>query len=101
MLAFASGNQLPRAREQVVVHAEQWLAEADAARVVVVDEDARLVRELRRHALSNIERLTVSRETGIVSLFAAPNRDSNILAIAHQQQLRDLPHRERQPDNTI
>ena len=35
-------------REQLVVHGEQRLAESDAARIVVVDEDARLVADRHR-----------------------------------------------------
>ena len=31
-------------------------------------------------------------------LIASANRDADVLAIAHQQELRHLPHRERQPD---
>ena len=46
VLALAARNQLARVGEQLIVHAEQRLAEADAAGIVVVDEDARLV-ELR------------------------------------------------------
>ena len=32
---------------------------------------------------------------------AASDGDPDVLAIAHQQQLGDLPHRERQPHDTV
>src|SRR5262249_21979499 len=39
LLALAVGNQLPRVRQQLVMHVEERRAESDAARVVVVDEN--------------------------------------------------------------
>src|SRR5437667_12713219 len=42
-LALTLGNQMPRAAQELAVHAEQRLAEADAARIIVVDEQARVV----------------------------------------------------------
>ena len=43
VIAGAAGDELARAGHQLVVHRKQRLAEPDAARVVVVDEHARLV----------------------------------------------------------
>ena len=48
VLAFAAGDELARPPPQLLVHAEQRLAEADAAGIVVVDENSRLVRERDR-----------------------------------------------------
>ena len=81
-------------REQLVVHAEQRLAEADAARIVVVDEDARLVAIGARPPPAP----PVARRRRVV---AAADRDADVVAVAHQQQLRDLPHRERQADDAV
>ena len=63
---------------------EQRRAEADAAGIVVVDEDLRGSGPARR-------RLAV----------AAVDRDADVVAVAHQQQLRDLLHRERQADDAV
>ena len=93
VLAFAPGNQLARAAPQFVVHRKQRLTEADATGIVVVDEDARLVRQ--RH------RLAGPREIRVVGFVSASDRDADVLPIAHQQQLRDLPHRERQAHHAV
>ena len=73
------------AAEELVVHLEQRLAEPDAARIVVVDED------LLRLATPALGSLAV----------AAVDRDADVVAVAHQQQLRDLPHRKRQADDAV
>src|SRR5438105_14480029 len=71
VLALTARNQLARARQQRVVHPEQRLAEADAAGIVVVDENARLVGQFGG--------LAASREIGIVALFAAADRAPDLL----------------------
>ena len=93
VLALALGDQTARRLEQLVVHPEQRLAEPDAARVVVVDEDPlRSFPTLRRRP-ADLAPIRPAR--------SRIDRDADVVAIAHQQQLRDLPHRERQPDDAV
>jgi hypothetical protein len=61
------------------VHTEQRLAEADAARVVVVDEEAR----------------------GPVLFFPGIDGNSDVVPIAHQQQLGNLANRKCQADHAV
>src|SRR4051812_27275171 len=71
-LALALRNQPPCARKQILVHLVERRAEADAAGIVVVDEDRRLCRIL------------------------AVDRDADVVAVAHQHQLLDLLQCERE-----
>src|SRR5258706_11452865 len=71
VLTLAPGNQRLRPREQAVVHPEQRFAEADAAWIVVVDENARLVGQLGR--------LAAPRQIRVVSLLAAADRNADVL----------------------
>ena len=84
VLAAALGDQTPRAGQQLVVHAEQRLAETDAAGIVVVDEHARLL-----SAASSERRSAAAPVAGV-------DRDADVVPVAHQQQLRHLPHGEGQ-----
>ena len=85
VLARALGDQRARARQQLVVHPVERLAEADAARIVVVDEDL----------------LRAGDAAGAEVSVAGVDRDADVVAVAHQQQLRDLLHRERQTDDAV
>ena len=58
------------------MHAIQRRAEADASRVVVVDEDPG-------------------------ALCFGVDGDADVVAVAHQQQLRDLLHRVREADHAV
>ncbi|MCK7518756.1 MAG: hypothetical protein MZV64_14040 [Ignavibacteriales bacterium] len=88
--------------DQVAVHPEQRLAEPDAARVVVVDEDARLVAvlERRRPTTRPARRRRAPARRSAASRGRA-DRHADVVRVAHQQQLRDLPHRVRQPDHAV
>ncbi len=80
------------------VHAEERLAEADAARVVVVDENPVQARACRaRPAYGPASPAPAHPACPLDPI----DRDPDVVAIAHEQQLRDLPHRERQPDDAV
>ncbi len=79
VLAAALGDEPARPFEQWLVHTEQRLAEADAARVVVVHEDAR----------------------GPVHLFPGIDGNTDVVPIAHQQQLGNLANRRCQTDDAV
>src|SRR5262245_9522210 len=68
VLALALEDELSRCSEQLVVQPIEGLAEPNAAWVVVVHEDARALR------------------LGV-------DGNANVVAVAHQQQLRYLLHR--------
>src|SRR5262245_42373920 len=76
VLALTLGNQPSSGLEKLVMHPKQRLAEPNAAGVVVVHEHAR-------------------------ALSIHVERDADVLAIAHQQQLSHLLHRKRQPDDSV
>ena len=61
--------------------------------IVVVDEDARLVGQRDRFARP--------RQVWIVAFSAAPDRDADVLPVAHQQQLSHLAHRKRQTHDAV
>ena len=84
-LTLTSGDEIVRATAQFLVHAEQRLAEANSARIVVVDKNARLVGH--RHGLPH------AGEVRLFALFSAANRYADVVAITHQQELSDLAHR--------
>jgi hypothetical protein len=90
VVAGAACDQAARLREQRVVHAEERLAEADTARVAVVEEDARLVQVVR-----NVPGI------GHRALVAGADREAEILPIAHQQELSHLLHREGQARHAV
>ena len=97
MIARTTRNQGACLTEQLIVHAKKRLAEADPARVVVVHEHAGLV-EFRKRPRGKcagpcrrVRRATLARAYG----------DPDVLAVAHQQELRHVPHRERQPDYAV
>ena len=94
-LARAAGDQIARALEQQRVHVEQRPAEADAAGIVVVDEDVRLRRRAPSGTPSAAARARRTLER------AAVDREADVVAVAHQQQLRDVLHRERQADDAV
>src|SRR5438477_844851 len=83
VFAIARRDERPGAFEELVVHAVQGLAESDAAGIVVVHED------LRGKGVRPLFRLV------------GRNRDADVVTIAHQQQLRHLPHRIRQSDDAV
>ena len=94
-LARAARDQLARPLQQRRVHVEERPAEADAAGIVVVDEDVRL----RRPALRGRSPFPPVRV--VLLQRAAVDRDADVVPVAHQQQLRHVPHRERQPDHPV
>jgi hypothetical protein len=66
----------------------------EAARIVVVDEDSRLGRQRLGHAPhSSGAARTLER--------AAVDRQADIVSVAHQEELRDVLHREREPDHAV
>ena len=85
VFARALGNQRARVRQQLVVHLIQRRAEADAARIVVVDEDLLRVGDAAGDEVS---------VTGI-------DGDADVVGVAHQEQLRDLLQRECQTDHAV
>ena len=41
------------------------------------------------------------RQVGVVGLASATDRNADVVAVAHQEQLRHLAHREREADNAV
>ena len=95
-LAVAAGNQRAGLRQQLLLHAPQRRAEADAARVGVVDEDARR----RTHTGCLFCRLPTRKDTRCV-FFSRIHRQADVARVAHQQQLRHLLHGKRQADHAV
>src|SRR5439155_18696697 len=93
-LALTLGNQMPRAAQELAVHAEQRLAEAGAARIIVVDEQA------RARVAGQLRTLRGPPE-GRLGLFACVNRDADVVPIAHEEQLRHLANGEREADDAV
>src|SRR5580765_7564350 len=93
IVAPATGYQRPRAEEHLVVHREERTAEADAAGICVVDEDGgrvagRLGRARARPSILALRPTCIDREPQIV-------------AVAHEQERRNLFHRECQTENPV
>ena len=45
--------------------------------------------------------MTRPREVRIAAFVSAANRDADVVTVAHEQELRDLPHRESKADDAV
>src|SRR5262245_37740290 len=90
-LAGTTLDQLARPGDERLVHAEQRLTEADATRIVVVEIDRR-----RRRQFSLLSRSRRTTDTGRAGYAHAIDRKAEIVAVAHQEKRRDVPHGVRQ-----
>src|SRR4029450_3175356 len=88
--AFTACDQSPRLGEKLAMQAEQRLTEADATWIVVVNAQPwTLVGSYLQAA------------AGRIQLLACVDRNADIVAVAHEQQLGDLPECIRQADYTV
>ena len=88
-------DQIARALQQIEMHVVQRTAEANAARVVVVDEDVRLRGKRLGNASLRPADAIRSVETSTV------DGQPDIVPVAHQQELGDVLHREREANHPV
>src|SRR5262249_15677188 len=83
-LTATVGNEPPRTRQQLVVHVVERRAESDAARIIVVDEDSRTWLATCGYSVA----LHLTEGLALRGI----DRDADVVGVAHQQELSDLPH---------